>query len=69
MHSALGDYGLTGHTQKLKTIESEEEAKKRGFPNGAPFKLLEKDLVLLTEDEAAVAREKVTQANLVAKNF
>ncbi|KAF8577937.1 aromatic compound dioxygenase [Ramaria rubella] len=53
----------------LKTIDSDEEAKKRGFPRGGSFKLLEKDLVLATEEEAAIARENVSRANILNDKF
>jgi hypothetical protein len=49
-------------TQKLETIESDEEARKYGFKKG-PFKLLEKDLLLTTGEELAVARKKVSEKN------
>jgi len=52
---------FTKYSQKLETVESDEEARKYGFKKG-PFKLLKRDFVLLTTEEAKKAREKVTEA-------
>lgn len=49
---------------KLDTIESDDEAKQYGFKHG-PVKVLNRDFVLLTEQEAAEARKKVTEANIL----
>lgn len=40
----------------LKDIVDDEEARKRGFPRGGSFKLLQFDIVLLTEDQSATMR-------------
>ncbi|KAG0693385.1 aromatic compound dioxygenase [Suillus ampliporus] len=37
----------------LKDIVDDEEARKRGFPRGGSFKLLQYDIVLLTEEQSA----------------
>ena len=39
-------------------MHDDEEAKKRGFPKGGSFKLLNFDLVLVPEDASQRAREK-----------
>ena len=39
-------------------MNDDEEARKRGFPNGGSFKLLTFDIVLVPEDESKRAREK-----------
>jgi len=44
----------------LEQIDDDEEARKRGFPKGGPFKLLKYDLVLLTEEQSRVIREQAT---------
>ncbi|TDL29648.1 aromatic compound dioxygenase [Rickenella mellea] len=44
---------------KLKTVESDADARAKGFAKGGSFKLLEHDFVLLTEEEAKAAREAV----------
>lgn len=41
---------------QLKEVDDNEEARKRGFPKGGPFKLLQIDLVLLTEEQFKAAR-------------
>lgn len=51
--------------QKFQTIDSDAEAKKRGFPKGGPFKLVEFDVVLLTREEAEAARKKVSEKNML----
>jgi len=42
--------------QNLKDVVDNEEARKRGFPHGDSFKLLQFDIVLLTEDQSAAMR-------------
>jgi hypothetical protein len=37
-------------------VDDEVEARKRGFQKASKFKLLSFDFILLTEEEAAVAR-------------
>ena len=44
--------------QDLKDIDNEEEARRRGFPKGAAFKLLQHDFVLVPFEEAEAARQK-----------
>ena len=38
--------------QQLKTVADETEARKRGFPKGGSFKLLQRDIVLVPEAQA-----------------
>lgn len=45
----------------LKDIVDDEEARKRGFPRGGSFKLLQFDIVLLTEDQSATMRAGVEE--------
>jgi len=42
----------------LKVVDNEEEAQRRGFPNGKAFKLLQYDFVLVPSEEAEAARQK-----------
>jgi len=42
----------------LKEIDNEEEARRRGFPKGGAFKLLQHDFVLVPSEEAEAARQK-----------
>jgi len=42
----------------LKDIDNEEEARRRGFPHGNTFKLLQHDFVLVPSEEAEAARQK-----------
>lgn len=51
------DQTLTAE-QDLKDIDNEEEARRRGFPNGKPFKLLQHDFVLVPSEDAEGARQK-----------
>lgn len=44
--------------QDLKDIDNEEEARRRGFPKGKTFKLLQHDIVLVPSEEAEAARQK-----------
>lgn len=44
--------------QKLEDVNDDAEARKRGFPKGGSFKLLKRDIVLVSESESAAAREK-----------
>lgn len=44
--------------QKLEDVNDDAEARKRGFPKSGPFKLLKRDIVLVSEAESAAAREK-----------
>jgi hypothetical protein len=44
--------------QKYKDVNDDAEARKRGFPKGGPFKLLEFDIVLATEAEFNAVRAK-----------
>lgn len=45
----------------LKDVVDDEEARKRGFPRGGSFKLLQYDIVLLTEDQSATMRAGVEE--------
>ncbi|KAG1748454.1 Intradiol ring-cleavage dioxygenase [Suillus paluster] len=47
------------HMMSLKDIVDDEEARKRGFPRGGSFKLLQYDIVLLTEEQSAVMCARV----------
>jgi len=44
--------------QDLKDVDSEEEARRRGFPKGKTFKLLQYDFVLVESEVAEAARQK-----------
>ena len=44
--------------QDLKDIDNEEEARRRGFPKGKAFKLLQHDFVLVPSDEAEATRQR-----------
>jgi hypothetical protein len=44
--------------QELKEIDNEEEVRRRGFPKGRTFKLLQYDFVLVPSEEAEAARQK-----------
>lgn len=41
----------------MEDVNDDDEAKRRGFPKGGPFKLLKFDLVLVTEEDSQKARE------------
>ncbi|KAG0693679.1 Intradiol ring-cleavage dioxygenase [Suillus ampliporus] len=45
----------------LKDIVDDEETRKRGFPRGGSFKLLQYDFVLLTEEQSAAIRARVEE--------
>jgi len=45
---------------KLEQVDDDEESRKRGFSRGGSFKLLKRDIVLLTEEQSAVIRRQVT---------
>ncbi|KAG1718744.1 Intradiol ring-cleavage dioxygenase [Suillus paluster] len=45
----------------LKDIVDDEEARKRGFPRGGSFKLLQYDIILLTEEQSAAIRTRVEE--------
>jgi len=42
----------------MKDVDNEEEARRRGFPKGKSFKLLQHDFVLVGSEEAEAARQK-----------
>ena len=44
--------------QDLKEIDNAKEARRRGFPGGKKFKLLQYDFILVPSDEADIARQK-----------
>ncbi len=39
-------------SQKLEEVNDEAEARKRGFPKGSSFKLLQRDVILVPEKQA-----------------
>lgn len=43
---------------QLKDVDDEEEVRKRGFPKGSSFKLLHRDIIMVSDEESRVAREK-----------
>ena len=49
--------------QDLKEVKDSEEAKKRGFPQNKPFKLLTFDFVLATEAETHAELARRAQEN------
>jgi hypothetical protein len=49
---------LTFPLQKLKDVNDEGEARKRGFAKGSSFKLLQVDIVLVREEESKAIREE-----------
>jgi hypothetical protein len=48
----------------LTEVDDEAEARKRGFPKGAKFKLLKYDFTLLTEEESASGRARLSKSSL-----
>ena len=44
--------------QKLEQVDDDAEARKRGFPKGGSFKLLKRDIVLLTEEQSRTMRQQ-----------
>ncbi|KZT71927.1 aromatic compound dioxygenase [Daedalea quercina L-15889] len=42
----------------LKDVQDDAEARKRGFPKGGSFKLLQFDLILVPDEESRAAREQ-----------
>lgn len=47
--------------QDLEQITDPEESKKRGIPQGAPFKLMKRNFVLLSEQESKEAEQRIRQ--------
>ncbi|KAJ8596164.1 aromatic compound dioxygenase [Rhizopogon salebrosus TDB-379] len=45
----------------LKDIADDEEARRLGFPRGGSFKLLQHDIVLLTEEQSAESRTRLDE--------
>ncbi|KAH9946907.1 aromatic compound dioxygenase [Amylocystis lapponica] len=45
----------------LKDVDDDAEARKRGFPRGGKFKLLQFDIILVPEADSKAAREKFAQ--------
>jgi len=43
----------------LKEINSDSEARAKGFPSGGGFRLLEQDIILATHEESAAARKEL----------
>ena len=52
-------HGVLLPGQKLEHVEDEEETRKRGFLKGGSFKLLKRDIVLLTEEQWRVIQQQV----------
>lgn len=52
------------HMKKLDVLESDDHAKQYGFKHG-PVKVINQDFKLLTEQQAAEARAKVTENNIL----
>jgi protocatechuate 3,4-dioxygenase beta subunit len=52
----------------LKDVVDDEEARKRGFPNGGSFKLLQYDIVLLTEEQSAMMRAGAEEERYMITN-
>ncbi len=52
--------------QHLEDVKDDTEARKRGFPKGGSFKLLNFDVVLVPEEESRAAREEFARQR--AKN-
>ena len=44
--------------QTLKQVDDDEEARRRGFPKGGSFKLLKRDIILLTEEQSRAIRKQ-----------
>lgn len=51
--------------QKLEQVDDDEEARKRGFPKGGSFKLLKRDIILLTEEQSHALRQQSVRASEV----
>ena len=47
--------------QKLKEVNDDAEARKRGFPKGGSFKLLQFDIVMVPEEVSKAAFEKLQE--------
>ena len=52
--------------QKLQEVNDEAEARKRGFPKGNSFKLLQRDIILVPEEKSREVFER--NAREAAKN-
>jgi hypothetical protein len=50
---------LMGLRQQYQDVTDDAEARRRGFPKGGGFKLLQFDIVLATEEESKAARARV----------
>ena len=44
----------------MDQVNDDGEARKRGFPKGGSFKLLKRDIVLLTEEQSRLIRQQAT---------
>ena len=44
--------------QTLQDVHDDAEARKRGFPKGGSFKLLQFDIIMVPDDESQAAREQ-----------
>jgi len=51
---------------KLEQVDDDAEARKRGFPKGGSFKLLKRDIVLLTEEQSRNLRQQATEESPVS---
>lgn len=51
-------YRLNSGSQKLDTVTSESEARAKGFAKNETFKVVKRDFIMQTEDEAKDAREQ-----------
>lgn len=47
--------------QTLEQVDDDEEARRRGFPKGGSFKLLKRDIILLTEEQSRAIREQAVK--------
>ncbi|KAI0721636.1 aromatic compound dioxygenase [Cerioporus squamosus] len=50
---------------KLQEVNDEAEARKRGFPKGSSFKLLQRDIILVPEKHAESNEEKTLESELL----
>ena len=44
----------------MDQVNDDGEARKRGFPKGGSFKLLKRDIVLLTEEQSRLIQQQAT---------
>lgn len=48
--------------KQLKEVNSDSEARAKGFPKGGSFKVLEQDIILATVKESEEARAQVVKS-------